>query len=446
MTISRRHLLAGSAAVTALYATPVKAAAAPQGLDAAQFGVRVNAPDDQTLNLQRAIDISAKAQAPLWLAGGHYRSGPLTLRPGSQLFGVRGLTRIALTRGASLLSARGADGITLAGLTLDGGDLPLAANGGLVHLLAARNLRVTDCALVNAGGNAAGLLQCEGEVAGNTMTNSADNALYCVDSKLVIRGNTIAKSGNGGIRVWQSVKRHDGSLVEGNTIEDTGARDGGDGPNGNAINVYKAADVIVRGNMIARAAFTAVRGNAASNIQIVGNHCSDLAEVAIYSEFDFEGAVIANNVVDRAAVGVSVTNFNNGGRLAVVQGNLIRNLVNKRPQGGPDYAGVGIGIEADSAVTGNTIENAPTMGIEIGYGEFMRNVSVTGNVVRIAGIGIGVSVARGAGVAAISGNVIAGATRGAIVGMEWDKAVTGDLAQGGAERYPNLRVSGNQVS
>ena len=37
--------------------------------------------------------------------------------------------------------------------------------------------------------------------------------------------------------------------------------------------------------------------------------------------------VIANNIVDGAALGVSVTNFDEGGRLAVVQGNLIRNLV-----------------------------------------------------------------------------------------------------------------------
>ena len=36
--------------------------------------------------------------------------------------------------------------------------------------------------------------------------------------------------------------------------------------------------------------------------------------------------MIANNLVDKAATGVSVTNFNEGGRLAVVQGNLIRNL------------------------------------------------------------------------------------------------------------------------
>jgi hypothetical protein len=59
-----------------------------------------------------------------------------------------------------------------------------------------------------------------------------------------------------------------------------------------------------------------VRGNAAANLQIQGTH---LGEVALYAEFDFDGAMIANSVVDGAAQGVSVTNFNRGGRLAIVK-------------------------------------------------------------------------------------------------------------------------------
>ena len=121
----------------------------------------------------------------------------------------------------------------------------------------------------------------------------------------------------------------------------------------------------MRGNRIAGAAFSAVRGNAASNLQIVGNTCTGLGEVALYAEFGFEGAIIANNIVDGAALGVAVTNFNKGGRLAVVQGNLIRNCCRGAPAGADpsDIAGIGIGVEADTAVTGNVIENAPTAGI-----------------------------------------------------------------------------------
>ena len=89
----------------------------------------------------------------------------------------------------------------------------------------------------------------------------------------------------------------------------------------------------VRGNRISRAAFSGVRGKAASNLQAINNIINDVGDVAVYSEFGFEGAVIANNTIDGAALGVAVVNFNEGGRLAVVQGNLIRNLKSKRPGG-----------------------------------------------------------------------------------------------------------------
>jgi putative cofactor-binding repeat protein len=63
--------------------------------------------------------------------------------------------------------------------------------------------------------------------------------------------------------------------------------------------------------------------------------------VALYAEFGFEGALIASNLVDTAATGISVTNFNEGGRLAVVQGNLIRHLF-RREQEPEDKRGHGI--------------------------------------------------------------------------------------------------------
>ena len=64
---------------------------------------------------------------------------------------------------------------------------------------------------------------------------------------------------------------------------------------------------------------------------------------------------------------------------------------------------------------------------------------------RETGFGIAVSVAPGAGGAVIANNVIARARRGAIVGMEWQKPVTGDLALPGAETRAALRISGNQA-
>jgi uncharacterized secreted repeat protein (TIGR03808 family) len=446
MELNRRHLLAGAAAAS--FVAPAKAAPlSTYGLDAAHFGVRAGAADDQSSALQRAIDQAAQARVPLMLAPGVYRAGGLTLPAGANLAGIRGATRLILTQGASLLSAEHAETISLSGLMLDGGGRTLAQGRALAHFDDVKAVRIAECEITSAGGNGVTLQSCDGEVTHSTITGAMDNALFCNDSRgLLIAANIIAKSGNGGIRLWQTDKRSDGSTIADNRIEDTGARGGGTGENGNAINVFRAADVIVRGNHIRNAAFSAIRGNSASNIQIIGNNCSALDEVAIYSEFGFEGAVIADNVVDGAETGISVTNFNEGGRLATVRGNIVRNLGTRRANRPPDEAGVGIGVEADTVVSGNVIERAPRAGISAGWGQYLRNVAITGNIVREAGFGVAVSVVAGAGVAVISGNLFAGMVRGAIVGMEWQKVATGDLALAGAERYPQLRISGNQVT
>ena len=442
MQIDRRGLLLGSLTGVAAFATPLAAF----GLDAAQFGVHPGAPDDQTIRLQRSIDQAARTRVPLMLAPGHYRAGDLKLLAGAQLAGVRGATRIVLTRGPSLLSAEGADSVALTGLTLDGGGRPLPQNRGLVHLVAGTAIRIADCTILGAGSNGIALEHCDGEVSRDTITAAADNALFCLDNRgLIITANSIRGSGNGGIRVWQSVKRHDGSLVADDSIDDNAARAGGTGENGNAINVFGAADVVVRNNNIRTAAFSATRGNAASNIRGIGNNCAEFDETAMYTEFRFGGAIFADNVIDGAENGIAVTNFDHGGHLGIVRGNIVRNVRPRRPDTPPEGGGIGIAPEADTTVTRNVVENLPNAGIRAGWGPYLRNVTVSGNVVRNAGYGIPVSVVSGAGAATITGNLLEGAKRGAIVGMEWNKAMTGDLARDGAVRYPRLTFANNQV-
>jgi len=129
--------------------------------------------------------------------------------------------------------------------------------------------------------------------------------------------------------------------------------------------------------------------------------------------------------------------------VAVCSGNLVRNLT---PQGGPDQLGIGIAAEADTAVTGNVVDNAAYAGLTLGWGPHLRNVGATGNLVRASAIGIAVSVAPGARDALIAQNLIAGPSAGAIVAREWDRVVASDLAEGGAARYAQLTVAGNRVS
>lgn len=456
MKFNRRRLVAALAgAASTATATPVFAREAAtavrepgqrSSIEASAIGLRPNVAEDQSRAFQRAIDSAAASGSILRLAPGIYRAGGLTLPSHSAITGVAGATRILLAGAPNMFTATGSDHVDLSGLTLDGGNVPLPQQRGLLHIAQAGAVRVVDCEIANVAGPAIKLEGVQGEVSGNTI-GASDTAIFCVDARGVkISGNTVRGAGNNGILVWRSAPGDDGTLVVDNRIEGIANKSGGSGQYGNAINVFRADNVIVRGNRIRNAAFSAVRGNTASNLQIIDNNCTGLGEVALYAEFAFQGAVIANNIVDGAAMGVSVTNFNDGGRLAIVQGNLIRNLVPRRPAGTDpnDDAGVGIGIEADTLVASNVIENAPHAGITAGWGKYLRDVSITGNMVRTTGYGITVSVAPGAGTTLITNNLIAAARLGAIVGMEWKKPVA-DLTQDGATRYAQLSLSGNQV-
>jgi uncharacterized secreted repeat protein (TIGR03808 family) len=454
MDVNRRHLLGASAAgaAGALAMTPDAVRAAPLastlGRDVTQYGVRPGSPDDQTRALQRAIDEAARAQAPLVLPSGVYRTGMLRLENGSQLIGVRGATRLVFSGGASMFWGEGASAVGLTSITLDGSGIPLPARRGLIHCLSGRDIRITDCEISGSGGNAIWLEQVSGDVSGNIITRTAATAVVSFDAQgLIVSRNSISGTNDNGIEILRTTIGDDGALVADNRIEDIKAGPGGSGQYGNAINAFRAGNVIVRGNRIRNCDYSAVRGNSASNIQISGNSVSDVREVALYSEFSFEGAVIANNTVDGAALGVSVCNFNEGGRIAVVQGNIIRNLLAKRPIGTApdDDAGIGIYVEADTAVSGNVIENAPSFGIVAGWGKYLRDVVITGNVIRNAFAGVGVSVVAGAGTALVNNNMISETPRGAVVGLDHARAITTDLSIEGAQRFAQVVIGTNAV-
>ncbi|HWW50079.1 MAG TPA: TIGR03808 family TAT-translocated repetitive protein [Xanthobacteraceae bacterium] len=451
MEINRRSVLTAAAAtMLTTAARPVLAAPLPSALgrDATQFGVRVNSDDDQTAALQKAINDAARAQVPLALPPGVFQTKTLQLPAGAQLIGVRGASRLSFIGGASLIASDDANGLSLINLTLDGNGIPLPRRRGLIHALRGRELRIVDCSIHNSGGSGIWLERVAGAVNGNSFLNTKETAVVSFDAAgLMIAQNTIIDTSDNGIEILRTALGDDGTQVLDNRIEDIKAGPGGTGQHGNAINAYRAANVIIRGNRIRNCDYSAVRGNSASNIHIVGNSVTDVREVALYSEFSFEGAVISGNTVDKAALGISVCNFNEGGRLAVVQGNIVRNMLPKRPiaTAPDDDAGIGIYVEADTSVTGNVIENAPSFGIIAGWGKYLRDVAITGNVIRNTAIGIGVSVAPSAGTAVIGSNMISSASRAAIVGLDHARQVTADLSKDGAAKPPQLSLSGNAV-
>lgn len=455
MDISRRNILATSATVaaaTTASAAAVSAQGAPLisslGRDVTHYGVRPGSADDQTRGIQRAIDDAARSATPLAFPPGRYRVGALKLPANAQLAGVHGASVFAFAGANTFISSQGANNILLTNLVLDGGRIKLAQRQGLVHCLAGADIRFIDCDIINSGANAIWLENVSGEIRGNTIRDTFSTALVSFDAQgLLVAQNTISGADDNGIEIVRHNDGDDGTIVIDNRIENIKAGPGGSGQHGNAINAFRAANVIIRGNRIRNCDYSGVRGNSASNIHIIGNSISNAREVALYSEFAFEGAIIANNTVDICATGVSVCNFNEGGRLAVVQGNILRNILPKRPIGTApdDDGGVGIYIEADSTVSGNIIENAPSIGIVAGWGRYLRDVAVTGNIIRNTSYGIGVSVVPGGASTLVAHNVIANATNGAVVGFDHEKPVTGDLTKGGASKFAQLMLGQNQI-
>lgn len=447
MDLDRRALLS-TGLVSAGLVTTAGATAGPReasrAVPASTFSIAPDGDGDQTAALQAAIDEAAARRAPLMLAPGVFRVGALELRANSRLVGASRDSVLAFNGGATFLTARGAPGVRLESLTIDGNGLGIDAGvaTGLITFEACADFSLTDLDVRRGLLNGISLVRCSGSVGDCTIRDISEAALMSLDAQgLAVSHNLIADCGNNGILIWRSAPGEDGSLVQANRIARIGAKSGGSGQNGNGINVFRAGGVAVSGNHISECVYSAIRGNSASNIQMIGNACRTIGEVALYAEFAFEGALIANNLVDGAASGISVTNFNEGGRLAVIQGNLVRNLFRREAEP-VDKRGVGIGVEADAAITGNVVEGAPTAGIIAGWGPHLRDVAITGNLIRTAGVGILVSSDPAGGACLISQNMISGARDGAIRAMDHGVPHGPDLASAAPSAGRHV-ISGN---
>ena len=453
-TITRRGLLAGLAALPVAAAAkspdPLLSSADFRGaLDASHYGVTPDALGTDAKAFNRLLREAADRDMPVFLPPGLYRLGGIELPANIRLTGVPDATRLVYSGEGSFMRALGGKRVALAGLAIDGANRWLAdSQPGLLTFQEVETLVLEGCEIRGAQKFAVWAERCGGRIENNGISGAAASAVYAVECRnFAIRDNVVSDCGDGGILVHRWTKGFDGTIMTGNRISRILARSGGTGEYGNGINVFRADGVQIANNHITDCAFTAIRSNAGSNVQITANQCLGSGETAIYSEFGFEGAMIANNVIDGAANGILSVNFNEGGRLAVISGNLIRNLRLTAPYEQEDaYFGIGIEAESDAVVTGNVIESAPRWGMLIGWGPYLRDVNVTGNVIRNAAVGIAATVVEGAGHASIRQNVFSGISDAAIAGYRWIEKVTGDLTEPGAETFSHLDMDGNKVS
>ncbi|WP_082929690.1 MULTISPECIES: TIGR03808 family TAT-translocated repetitive protein [unclassified Rhizobium] len=431
-------------------ASPLTAASQPDlrgAIDAVEYRAVPESGDRKTRNLEQMIKQAAAENVPVFLPPGTYKVSNLTLPDNTRISGVPGASRIVYTGDGHLFAAENIGRIELSNLVIDGGNRWLGDYaGGLLQFTGIDEVLIDNCEIGGSRKHGLQLERCGGRIERSRISGAAQSGLYAVDStNLSIVANTVSDCGNGGILVHRWKKAEDGTVVSGNRIFNIRANDGGTGQNGNGINVFRADGVMVVNNHISDCAFTAIRANSASNIQISSNQCRRSGETAIYVEFAFEGAVVSANMIDGAANGISIANFDEGGRLASVTGNVVRNLTLKGPYKHEVGFGIGIAAEADTLVSGNVIEGAPRWGLQIGWGAYLRNVVVSGNVVRKAPVGCAVSVAEGAGTAVITDNIFQEVGEGAVLGFEWDRQVSAEMAGGNAP-YAQLTVERNRVS
>ncbi len=443
--LTRRAFAGGALALASPAVFPTRAAASvfSGAIDAMEVGLRPGATEDQGALLAKALVQSAATGRPLFLPPGRYAVSNVVLPTHAHLIGVPGESRLAFSGGDFMLKGEHTKRLRLEGMIFDGGAFPLGS--ALLDVDGAEEIAVDDCDFLASGAAGIQLRAASGRVENSRFDLIGTIGIHLRQSNgMTVAGNTVQNCGDTGILVARDEESEDGTIVRGNRVSQIRADSGGTGQNGNGINLDKANGVVIADNRVDQCAFSAIRCFSSDNIAVTGNIATNSGETALYVEFAFEGAIVADNLIDGANGGISFANFMKyGGRLGTCSGNVVRHI-----RGGPTYpdgnlqTGAAISAEADVAITGNTVEDA-IWGLQLGWGPFLRDVTATGNIIRRTKIGIAVSVAEGAGPAVIANNLIVEAERGAILGMRWDAVATEELVDGTGET-PGITISGNR--
>lgn len=454
MTVDRRAVMAATlglgAGLTAMASHATDAAAARrtggnvrgQFLNVTSFGVSPTSGSEQTTAIQKAVDAAAAARVPLYFPAGVYLVARIRLRSTAILIGASGATSLRYIGQSSFIIGDDCREVRLEGLDFDGNRRPTAPDEGGEGLITFRNVAnftIRDCRLRRALLNGVTARRSGGAISDTMFEDIGNIAVFSEDATGIAVTHTVQREiGNNGVVITRTQAGEEPSQIAFNRIERVRARAAGMGENGNAISVIRANGVMVTSNRVADCATSAVRLDAATNTQVLSNTCLRSGQTAIRAIGGSEGVVVGNNVVDGAAAGIAIDAGGDGSRLAIVQGNLVRNITLLRGS-----LGLGIVAEARTVISGNVVENTAGFGLQLGHGADMAELTATNNIIRSAPVGIAIAGEPEAGSVFVSANLVSGAADGAIRAMRDGQAMGPDLARAAAVDRPNFAIFGN---
>jgi hypothetical protein len=370
---------------------------------------------DRSAELQSAINRAAAAGRPLYLPAGRYEVSNIRLPDRARLVGVPGETRLIYSGGGRLLYSEDARRLSLDGLTLDGANRPLSdEDDGLVSLAFVEDLVVSGLEILGSAGHAIALTRTAGRLADCRISGAAGVGIVSTEGRaLTVAGNEVNDCAGGGIHLRRWTAGDDGSTL--------------------------------RDNRIARVGGAGIRLSSAGSVRLSGNDLRAIGGPAIVADAASSGAAVSANAIDGAALGIALL----GGaddRLSLVEGNVVRNVGGEASTVAGRPSGVGIHLETHGSVTGNVVEAAPHLGLSLGWGATLGNVVASGNVVRGAGAGVGVSVLAPGQTTVVTGNLLVDVPGGGVRGMRFAEFATGDLTRVGAAAWPGLTVGENRLA
>ena len=424
---------------------------------------------------------------PVQVRPGNYDFGNTSISGPIVVLGIPSAVNFRMTAGSQYILYMGAfSSAHFFGITFDGQNAAFTANAGLIIQglvnmqkasatlvskasferctfknstlsgLSVNEVRtsVKDCVFSACQRKSIGVVSVDELAVTGSRFEDQDHAIHCspgAASNVNIDGNVIKRCRRNGIAFEPSgtAKINQNISIRGNKITKLLAADvwavsrtdpASTGGQGNGILLYLSNNAVISGNDVSDCQFSAIRTNVASQLTISGNLCRCSGETALYVEtvgisVGELGAVVDGNLVYGGGAGISVVNFNTQGKFSTVSGNIVRDIATRDiTHSGGSYktAGTGIYVEADSAVTGNTIQNC-YFGLALGTGTFTSDLVAPGNVIRQTTLGIGVSGASTKEIL-ISGNLIAGYSSGAIKTFTYSETVP--LIISGADLAP----------